>query len=63
METSESARPGTPRELRALDRTESELEAAAEITDRDLSAAAVWWRAHAPERYRDLLEATPTDLA
>lgn len=40
-----------------LDLTDEQLDQLAEVTPADIEKAKVFWRTHAPEKFRDLLDA------
>lgn len=47
---------------KAISWTDAELAQLSEVTEKDIEAAAKWWRRYSPKRYRKLLNATPDDI-
>ena len=44
-----------------LELTDEQLDQLAEVTPADIEKTKVFWRTHAPEKFKDLLDAEPTE--
>jgi hypothetical protein len=42
--------------------TDAELDQLSQVTPQDIERAKVWWKENAPRKYKNLLDAKPTDV-